>query len=79
MLNGLESTVIPKDILYICTYTQHTHIHTYIGKRRPNSRNISNKKPLLAELWEGKRMPKTSFHAGLLEANADTNTDKAGQ
>ena len=41
--------------------------------------NISNKKPLLTELWEGKTTSKTSFHTGLLGANADTNTDKAGQ
>ena len=57
----------------------HTHIHTYIGQRRTNSRNISNKKPLLTELWEGKTTSKTGFHTGLLGANADTNTDKAGQ
>ena len=28
MLNGLESTVIPKDILYIYVYTHtYTHVH----------------------------------------------------
>ena len=58
MLNGLESTVIPKDIyIYVCVYI-HIHIHTYIGQRRTNSRNISNKKPLLTELWEGKERQK---------------------
>ena len=57
MLNGLESTVIPKDILYIYMYI-HIHIHTYIGQRRTNSRNISNKKPLLTELREGKERQK---------------------